>query len=270
MNMKKGLSGAILTQGPSRTMWKYCKDSHAQASVCKYLYPVTPFVYFQHDDKYVMELLQEPRLSSSKDVELILGQIVQLLFKMVWCLPPIYRQCGGDNWMNWRVQLRHFCNLHGCEIEAHLSKFFTSAFDDMVFMVHGDPTLANVLMRDAGNIVLCDPIPLSPKIPAHWCVDVGKVLQSAIGWERAIMGLEYDRRQCVASVLDVMGVNPMEQARCWFWCAIHCIRIIPYARRHAHSEALNFALRWSRHILEELLRFEVNPKCITSSILTAL
>jgi hypothetical protein len=88
--------------------------------------------------------------------------------------------------------------------------------------VHGDPTLENMLTRKDGSIAIGDPLPPQPKLPLSWHVDVGKMLQSMIGFE----GISFpaDRWvECIGSD------NEIDIDACWFFCALAFHRIIPYA-----------------------------------------
>ncbi len=57
-------------------------------------------------------------------------------------------------------------------------------------VIHGDPTLDNVLMTKQGFIRITDPIPRAwLRKPSILAVDRGKMLQSLLGWEVVLRGV---------------------------------------------------------------------------------
>ena len=56
---------------------------------------------------------------------------------------------------------------------------------------HGDPIIDNVMKRD-GQFVLIDPIPATPAIPDVKASDLGRVLQSVLGYEKYRYGFDYE------------------------------------------------------------------------------
>ena len=59
-------------------------------------------------------------------------------------------------------------------------------------IIHGDPTLDNVLMTKQGFMRITDPIPPQwLRKPSIQAVDHGKILQSLLGWETVLRGAPY-------------------------------------------------------------------------------
>jgi len=111
-------------------------------------------------------------------------------------------------------------------------------------MIHGDPTLANCMARD-GKVVFIDPIRPVGKIPNYPEVDMGKLLQSALGWEHTLDSeLAIPWRGMCAELLH--GWSPMNMSRAWFWCAVHYARILPYTTD-------NSVYRWSYNKSREII-----------------
>lgn len=102
--------------------------------------------------------------------------------------------------------------------------------------IHGDPTLDNLLLRPnpqkvgIRDFVIADPIPPDRRIPNDRAVDLGKLLQSALGWESVKAGGDWrdDPLDCIKAVLKDEDYDMC--CRAWFWCCVHMIRILPYAR----------------------------------------
>ena len=92
--------------------------------------------------------------------------------------------------------------------------------------IHGDPTLANCMLRDT-ELVLIDPLPPEGKIPAAEYVDRGKLLQSYFGYERIIRPGFPEVHPDLYSII-MQGMDDEEQQMCLFFCALHFLRILPY------------------------------------------
>lgn len=254
--MKKGNSGARLSFC-SLGVKKNGKDVVRQAETCMRLYPVTPLVLSMKSswlgESYIMERLEEPNSPDWHWAKLTLGYMREVLQKRVWSKK--IDSASSD----WIVKLVDFLNTIPLDVSLYeevIQRLFVR-FELDNSLVHGDPTLANVLYRDNGELVIVDPISPTGKIPPHWTVDLGKLLQSAIGWETSQFGWEYDTPSCIKVVLD--GIEDVDKARAWFWCAIHCLRILPYAKNHTTHQ-------WaSTHAREAIINAR-RYACFTRSI----
>lgn len=98
-------------------------------------------------------------------------------------------------------------------------------------LTHGDPTFSNTLLR-YGRLVLIDPLPAGETMPPLRAVDLGKVLQSLLGYERIRFGLPWpepmrydDARQLIASYCTSVG----EWLAVRYFAAVHFVRLLPYA-----------------------------------------
>ncbi len=241
--MKRGNSGAQII---------FCKDNSVmkisgiglleQAYLCDALYPVTPRILSKtrsvHSEAYTMELLQEPLMSSEANYGTLwaidtLRRVRGMLWYSVWT-KPFSNPPAAELWIK---ELCAFIieRAQPEELDAYgqlIEDLFVARPLDKYSMIHGDPTLANTMVRTAplgtiSMLVLCDPIPPKGKIPPHFTVDLGKLLQSAIGWEAHQFGWRYSVHRCIKTVLE--GYEKLDIARAWFWCAVHCLRILPYA-----------------------------------------
>jgi hypothetical protein len=96
--------------------------------------------------------------------------------------------------------------------------------------IHGDPTLAN-LIYDSRLPHSCwrwiDPL-TRPYIPGDPLVDLGKLYQSCLGYERVLAGLEPQRDDAlIEGLAEQLGLCEFHGL---VWTAIHLIRLIPYQR----------------------------------------
>ncbi len=100
-------------------------------------------------------------------------------------------------------------------------------------LVHGDPTFDNVMFREStGDLVLVDPLPsliTGPAIPDMRCVDLGKIMQSVLGWERVRYGRDEDGFHVDWSVFSGQVLTSRNE---WLatvlFCATHFMRTLPY------------------------------------------
>jgi hypothetical protein len=101
-------------------------------------------------------------------------------------------------------------------------------------MTHGDPTAENVMLR-GDTYVLIDPIPATCRIPSDLAADVGKILQSAHGWEemkgeeRASFTPDDVRRLIPHDVFEVAE----------HWVIVHFIRTLPYASEEVRARVVS-------------------------------
>ena len=106
---------------------------------------------------------------------------------------------------------------------------------------HGDPTLSNALCTREGALRIGDPIAPASKVPPFREVDMGKLLQSACGWDAPLRALNIGELW-TSRILD----NEDENFKCKsiFWCGIHLLRAIPYmTKAGASTEAIHAGVR---------------------------
>lgn len=127
-------------------------------------------------------------------------------------------------------------------------------------MIHGDPTLSNVVYSRNGRVLLIDPIKPTGKIPSIREVDIGKMLQSVVGWEHVMFGWPEPMVYIAAGFIKDMSDE--ELLRAMFWLGVHALRIIPYADNN--PRAMEWSLMTARTIFREIER---NAPCVTLTIL---
>jgi hypothetical protein len=94
---------------------------------------------------------------------------------------------------------------------------------------HGDPTAENIMVRPGHGMVFIDPIRATEVVPDSPAVDVGKVLQSAYGWEDA----KYSTEMVAYLPSDIKDVLRDDElfAVGQSWAVVHIMRAIPYVIR---------------------------------------
>lgn len=93
-------------------------------------------------------------------------------------------------------------------------------------LTHGDPTVDNLMYRGQ-TPVLIDPIPATTAVPDLECVDIGKVGQSAMGYEAARYGTGAPEVFEDFFITFMSGISNEHLAR-RYWTAIHLLRALPY------------------------------------------
>lgn len=139
----------------------------------------------------------------------------------------------------------------GCEREmkewAMRSMHTISTCDTVT--VHGDPTIDNCMLRGGGELVITDPIPPGIHLPSVRALDIGKVIQSAMGYEEVALG----RRPTTIPWIDsafweeaLPDVDGDEWNLCLYMAAVHFLRLMPYTPQHADewSERVRQLVEW--------------------------
>lgn len=201
MDFSTGNSGNTLLEA----VVKIGPGCQQEGSFCQFLgHSVTPRVYAILPDGYVMEALN-PALRHPR----LLVEITKTLGKLVWPRPPL--PISTDT--TWR--------------EA-LEKFGVKVREDVIetdpCLVHGDPTASNALVRFlpgcSSQLIIGDPRPPRDFIPQNRETDMGRILQSYLGWEVAAYGaarIEFDRPWFMD---DQKMLNAAK-----FWCGAAAARI---------------------------------------------
>lgn len=91
-------------------------------------------------------------------------------------------------------------------------------------LTHGDPTFENCMLRPTDrSLVLIDPTPASYYAPDLIAVDLGKLLQSSLGYERVRNRWHYATD---LGWLENFDVNERRAAQ--YFAIVHFIRLLPY------------------------------------------
>ncbi len=200
MAFETGNSGSLLKHAVIKTG----KECQQEGAFCQYLgKSVCPEIYALIPNGYVMERLFLPDLTIS---ERMLLDIEMLLEDLVWCRSPLSSSLDQD----WRNSSKI---LYGLEIPDY-------AIPEHSCLVHGDPTHSNILYRESGQIVICDPRPPRAYVPQAAEIDMAKIMQSYFGWETAAYNwprIEYK--------IPNFWYNHDTKRRVKFWLKASLIRI---------------------------------------------
>lgn len=220
--------------------------------------PVFPRVWDITPGSYKMERCLDIDLRKT-DHLVLTDWVLKQLKNEIWCKQP-----RVESTKTWPEKLRRYVLARAAEsrllddqlkkIAGVLDRLSELSKELTVAEIHGDPTLDNVLVHEKHEkLVLTDPLPTSEpssKIPSLLSVDVGKLLQSALGYERAKRGQEILRPTSVvrsemeSCVADHITSNAdLEASR--LFCVVHYVRLIPYqsiGRRGVMLQLLQEAL----------------------------
>lgn len=242
-----GLSGAIVTDNGDNTVTKRGGDAsktRAQGAwLQQHASAALPCVIELLDDGYTMEKLDElePLLVRAHDV-------TDMLRHEIWSRPPLTMP-SVKSWT--ALKLKVVANITADAVREKLRDSdvrimnathdaVQSAYDVPSALAHGDPTAENVMLRrSSGKPVLIDPIESTEAVPDSPCVDIGKMFQSAYGWETAKYGVDmptYSVKDIVSAVDDEKLVAGGRA-----WAVVHVVRALPYVGRNA-PESLDRAL----------------------------
>jgi hypothetical protein len=150
-----------------------------------------------------------------------------------------------SNWQNVHaLRVRELCRMNGIEsLSIPLLKKFDEIKDishrlTVCSATHGDATLSNVVIDNNEKMHWIDPIPPSLWLPAFKAVDLGKLLQSAHGWEHFINGRP-PPPLCEDAVLENESAADVIAAQ--YFHALCYLRILRYAENN-HREIYDYAI----------------------------
>ena len=265
--MRKGYSGAMVSVLDGRVVRKTGTAIDAQGRYCTELGArVCPNILNVREDEYTMELLGEPDIADENLLHEYVREVRLLLRREVWNRRLFDReQFTPRSTLSWKTLLCEWSAM----VETLLGDLYRDNERDRFCMIHGDPTLANLLYTEDGFARLCDPIRPVGKIPPLPEVDAGKLLQSVAGWEHVACGwpsLFHDPGYAESAARIVVG--ELNERRCHFWLMVHLLRIVPYARDPSSTHVLRWAEHGSLVAYNDLLK--ERPLCDTLSTLTEL
>lgn len=223
VSLMSGIAAKTASEGPPRDRLKLQSEFMRRVGT-----DVFPRVHSSTPGGYMMERLEPLEWTPERRVGGVFQEATDLLNAYVWGRTRIrplsavlrrphaeYVKSLAERWVpsvaEWFEQ--------SLEAIAYLAVTVT---DD----IHGDPTCDNMLQREDGSLALIDPIPADDRIPALKAADLGKMLQSAGGYERVKYGdypLDPDTHD---RVLD--GVSPADAVAARYFHAVHLLRLIPY------------------------------------------
>lgn len=177
------------------------------------------------------------------DHKLLFMQVIEELFRWFWTYDhglPI----DNTGWMDMHWEYMDRKIKENCREVWHKmhEKFCALDHDELrPALIHGDPTFDNCMLRADGQLVITDPIPANHAIPNLVAVDMGKVLQSAAGYEV----IKYNRPMIhlsFAEALRMMALDDVERAGAIYFCAAHFVRLLPYQKDQEHKDKFKLIL----------------------------
>jgi hypothetical protein len=188
-----------------------------------------PAVYDVWDEKYTMERLV-PLDVELIDVSAAARKIVALLDRSVWTRRPRVQLNPDDLYARVMESIKLYAPEYKTIGTQVCNEIIRNACRLRAKRVHGDPTIDNLMLRQkTGELVIIDPLPATPYAPDLLAVDLGKILQSASGWEAIRYG--FDGRCETLSEVDYLIKDlygPLEADAAMQFTFVHVVRALPY------------------------------------------
>jgi hypothetical protein len=209
-----------------------CREQAAR--ILTHWHPHLPLIHSLLPDGYVMERLAQPPAGMAYE-----EPVLEVLSRFFWRqIHPVVPQ--------WRSELEVFLSPQPVLLKNLLALYPNPRPSGQSGrVIHGDPTRANTLLRRSDGretLVLIDPIMPVGKVPSLQEVDMGKILQSQVGWETFLDTGEISSAADTLTALWKFWVDKCAlYADTWhahmpdliwekvfFWGAVHHARILPY------------------------------------------
>lgn len=179
---------------------------------------------------YIMERIT-PALEVGYGPDLLV-RARRLLEQRVWCRAP--QEITPEDW------LRELLNrLPG------IGDFATPRYVvvEPQCLIHGDPTAANMgHLPGSVGLLLIDPKLPGRGIPSNRTVDLGKLVQSWLGWETLLGAGPQSWDNPIANL-----PHYEQQAALW-WCRVHMLRILQ------REDPMSAVASWARGVAAEIAR----------------
>lgn len=146
----------------------------------------------------------------------------------LWACPHYVKTSAQSDWRPLLVEhVRRRVKDHALEIDLSVAESVISRLPNVKHHVeiHGDATLANLVHGPALGWRWIDPLQ-RVFIPGDPHVDLGKALQSCLGYEQVLLGQSRSPRVDVASRLAAR--HSLDEMTGWLWCYVHMIRLLSY------------------------------------------
>lgn len=218
---------------------KQGKGSREQGELCRRLGPsVAPVVYDLVEDGYVMELLDQPPARGKYELLSVFARLSHSVWNRPYCSKF---EPGG--WLELLLKDSLDFPWLGEAISVCYPEEPTAGYT----LIHGDPTLANLMVRRSGEKVVSDPMPRMLyrfEIPDRREVDLGKLVQSAAGWEHMLgcPGALYEQEYLILNKL-----TPHDRRLACLWAAIHLARVARRAPARGEFQIEEWAQSSSKH-----------------------
>lgn len=239
-----GLSGADVVVMNSATVIKRGGDIEKTIAQGRWIVentsPAMPMVFDFTDDGYIME-----KLESIDYWDVRATDVVRLLRSNIWSRPPRVAP-SEQTFMALRAKVLGNISMPEVKEKVDAARYvhailraassaYRSSLSVPATLSHGDPTAENVMYRRGFGSVLIDPICATVAVPDSPCVDVGKMLQSAYGWESAKYATEL-KAYSPGEVQEAVGNDDIFHGG-QAWAVVHVVRALPYVCRHGVESA---------------------------------
>lgn len=226
-------------------------DVRGQMMLCEHIgLRVCPRIYREHNDGYEMELLEPARYRGVVQM----AEVVQKLRSEVWdrpewLVPPAHGGPASRDWL-WYLIL---WSTNAPWITKAISELYDVEPVDGYGLIHGDPALSNLMLRGE-QLIITDPMPrleYRREIPNRREVDMGKLVQSACGWER-VLGCEGETLWNSPDAAMRMLPNEYRELAA-LWGAIHLARVAIRALPRGKSRIAEWATLQSQTLVRSYL-----------------
>lgn len=246
VNTSRGRSGATFSIGD----WSVVKRGNRRVGeqgrwLRSNFAPSLPGVMHLSDTAYSMEKLTSFPIHLI-DTRVTLDQIASMLQRDLWRRPAHVKFDAAA----------HAARLAPLPMTPFIASKLAVMYRNIEWdclatgLTHGDPILDNVMIRpDTGELVLTDPIPATPALPDLLVVDMGRLFQSAAGYERITYGLGGPSNATLRSLRFTDALSPNELHAAHYFGIVHCLRAMVYVDR---STADAIAVHCIGAILDEV------------------
>lgn len=184
--------------------------------------------------EYVM-----PLASASRPEDLRAALLTGLeKLKLLW-------QVQRPTWL-WREELTEHIikQAHDFDLNSDMvMRLLESLPDPTRFAtIHGDPTLANIVYRGKSWWWI-DPLD-RPYIPGDPHVDLGKMFQSCLGYERVILGYDDELEADTKLMRKLAAKSCLSYSLAFAWCQVHMIRLL----RYQFTKDAEICVRWLHNV----------------------
>lgn len=189
-----------------------------------------------------MEMLEPLRVHGKVELE----YVAVVLESEIWTRPT-YR----DWRFGWLTHLQSWASSYAPWTRAAIDAAYPEEPPYGYSLIHGDPTLIN-LMRRGSQLILTDPMPrleYRREIPNRPEVDVGKLIQSAMGWEYILSGNGLAMQESI-----VLNRFPKLARLGCLWAAIHLARVAVRAPKRGRLDIAGWAEECSVTMIEQFGR----------------
>ena len=242
----RGSSGAIIVSAGERLVRKV--GDPRVAAQGKYLRKLggshVPNVARVYHNGYDMEMLSDPSPLFSMSAEYLVDGYLEALQNGIWGEPRVE--------IDHAEHLRKLTTITTAPDVAVEDDYDTmlSVYSDMIdwsslsaIRTHGDPTFDNLMWRGS-ELVIIDPIPPTPAVPDLLVVDLGKIMQSLVGFECVRYGGKAPRDTERARLMFKNRYDENTWSAVVYWCAFHLYRAVPYMPSRDLAMGIRDLARW--------------------------